>query len=90
MKYLVIKAPIWLNVIIAVISGWISWFGLLFGIAHLFEEPNPDSPRSEHYVGVAMVGFLCILGIAFLILFIASIRGIIARIMANRSKSDHK
>jgi len=79
MKPPTIKAPIFVNIVIAVISLFISGFGLLFGIAHMFEGRNPDIPDSEHYLGVAMVTLLCLLGILFLILAIASIRGIIAK-----------
>ena len=80
MKLPVIKAPILVNIIIAIISIYISGFGLLFGIAHMFGERNPNIPDSEHYMGVAMVALLCLLGVLFLILAIASIRGIIVKL----------
>ena len=79
MKFPVIRLPIFANIIIVIISAFISWFTLLFGIAHIFEGGNPDIPDSEHLIGVIAVTTLCVIGIIFLIITIAAIRGIIER-----------
>jgi hypothetical protein len=83
MKFPVIKAPILVNIVIAVISIAISGFTLLFGIAHIFEGRNPDIPNSEHLLGVTMVVGLCVLGIVFLVITIAAIKGIIFKLKQN-------
>lgn len=77
MKFPAIKAPLLVNILIAAISGFVSWFGLLFGIAHLIEERNPDIPESEHMKGVMMAILLTGLGFLFLLLAIAGLLGII-------------
>lgn len=79
MKFPVIRAPILVNILITIISGFLSCFGLLFGLAHMFEGRNPNIPDSEHLKGVIAVITLCVFGVFFLIVTIASIRGIIER-----------
>ena len=80
MKFPILKAPIVVNVIIVIISAFISWFTLLFGIAHIIEGRNYDIPYSEHLKGVAVVTMLCIVGVVFLIITIAAIRGILHKL----------
>lgn len=53
---------------------------LLFGIAHIIEatfgEGNPDIPESENIKGAIAVTSLCVIGVLFLLLAIASAKGI--------------
>jgi hypothetical protein len=48
-------------------------------LAHIFEGRNPDIPDSEHLKGVAMITILCVIGVIFLVVTLAAIRGIIER-----------
>jgi len=84
MKFPVIRLPILVNIVIVIISAFISCFGLLFGIAHIFEGRNPNIPDSEHIKGVVAVTTLCVTGVIFLIVTIAAIRGIIERYRKNK------
>jgi len=83
MKFPVLKAPILVNIVIVIVSAFISWFTLLFGIAHLVEGRNHNIPYSEHLLGVAVVITLCVIGVVFLVIVIAAIKGIIDRIKRN-------
>lgn len=89
MKNPLLKNPVFLNVFILVISGFISFFTLLFGIAHIIEGTtqsiegtSPDIPKDQAILGVIMVALLCIVGIISLLLTIAAIIAIIKRIRA--------
>lgn len=86
MKFPVIKAPLIVNIIIVVLSIIISGFTLLFGISHLvggiaqlFEGGNPDISNSEQLLGWFMVIVLCVIGVVFLVIAVAAIKGIDAR-----------
>jgi len=85
MKFPVIRESYFLNVIILLFSLFVSWFVLLFGIAHLIEavfgdEPKPDIPIVESTMGWTMIIGLCVVGLIFLLIAIASIKGIIYKI----------
>lgn len=84
MRLPILKTPILLNIVIIIISLFISFFGLLFGVAHLIEGRNPNIPNSEHLKGLAIVITLCVIGVIFLVLTIAAIRGIIYRVKQRR------
>ncbi|WP_228853290.1 hypothetical protein [Aegicerativicinus sediminis] len=86
MKFPTLKAPIAVNILITLFSGFVSFFGLVFGIAHMFGEPNPNIPRSEHIKGVIAVATLCVLGVAFLIITIASLRGIFQKLKERKER----
>lgn len=88
MRFPVIRAPLWVNLTIVIVSAFISWFTLLFGIAHLIEGRNPDIPESEHLKGVVSVITLCVIGVIFLMITIAAIRGIIERYRKNREQNQ--
>lgn len=80
MKFLVIQKSYLINVVIFLISLFVSWFTLLFGLAHLLEPKNPNVPNSEHMMGVTFCIVLCLIGIVFLLIAFASIKGIIYKI----------
>lgn len=61
MKLPVLKAPILVNIFTVIFPAFISWFALLFGIAHIFEDRNPNIPYSEHLKGVVIT--LCVVGV---------------------------
>lgn len=84
MKLPVIKGPILVNIVIVIFSLIISGFSLLFGIAHLIEGRNPNITYSEHLKGLTFVIFLCVVGVVFLVIAIAAIRGILDKL--NRKK----
>ena len=86
MNFPTLKAPILVNIIITIISAIISSFTLLFGIAHLVEGRNPNIPYSEHLKGLTIVIILCVIGVVFLVITIAAIKGILFEL--NR-KTDH-
>jgi len=88
MKFPTIRLPIFVNLVIVLISSIISWFGLLFGIAHIIEGKNPDIPNSEHIKGMIAVTVLCMIGIIFLCIAIASIRGIIESYKKKKENLD--
>lgn len=90
MKNPLLEKPILLNVVVLVISGFISWFTLLMGFAHVFEgikqfaEGNgPDIPIGQSILGWIIVLTLCIIGILTLVISIAAIKGIINKIKNN-------
>ena len=80
MKLPVIRESYFLNIVILLISLFVSWFTLLMGLAHLIEGKNPNVPYSEHIKGVTFCIILCIVGVIFLLIAIASIKGIIYKI----------
>ncbi|WNH13624.1 hypothetical protein [Thalassobellus suaedae] len=83
MKNPLLKTPVFLNVVILIISGIISWFALLMGIAHIIEgsssPPNPDIPKIQAMIGWVVVMFLCIVGIVSLVITVAAILAIFKR-----------
>lgn len=90
MKNPLLKAPLLLNIVILVISGIISFFTLLFGLAHLYEgirqiiEGNGAYiPIGESLLGWVIVLLLFIIGISALVIAIAAINGIINKIRSN-------
>ena len=94
MKLPILKAPIFLNIVIALISAFISWFTLLFGLAHLIEGIarlikgiKPDHPIGEEILGWVIVLLLCFVGVFFLIVVIAAIQGILVRLKKNRTNN---
>jgi len=84
MKFPVIRESYFLNVVILLVSLFVSWFTLLFGIAHLIEgifgAPNPNIPMVESIMGWIIVIGLCLVGVLFLVIAIASIKGIIYKL----------
>ena len=86
MNFPTLKASILVNIIIAIISAIISSFTLLFGIAHLVEGRNPNILYSEHLKGLTIVIILCVIGVVFLVVTIAAIKGIIDK---SKRKTDH-
>ncbi len=90
MKLPVIRESYILNIFILVFSLFVSWFSLLFGGAHLVEaiinpERDPDIPYYESIMGWIMIIGLCLAGVIFLLIAIASIKGIIYKIKKKRS-----
>lgn len=81
MKFPVIRESYFLNIVILLFSLFVSWFTLLFGIAHLIEaigsEPNPKMLLVESIKGWIIVIGLCVVGFIFLVIAIASIKGIL-------------
>ena len=86
MKLPVLKAPILVNIVIVIFSAFISWFTLLFGIAHLIGGRNPNIPYSEHLKGVAVVITLCVVGVVFLVITIAAFRGVLDRVKRRKDR----
>jgi hypothetical protein len=80
MKFPVIRESYFLNIVILLFSLFISWFTLLFGLAHLIDGKNHNIPYSEHIKGVIFCIVLCLIGIVFLLIAFASIQGIIYKI----------
>lgn len=80
MKLPVIRESYFLNITILLFSLFVSWFCLLFGIAHLVEGRNPNIPNSEHVIGVMICIGLCIIGVVFLWIAYASAKGILFKI----------
>ena len=65
-----------MNIVIVTFSAIISWFTLLFGLAHLIEGKNPNVPYSEHIKGVIICIVLCVVGVIFLVVALAAVKGI--------------
>ena len=81
MKFPILKTSNLKNIVIIIISLFISAFLLLFGIANLI---NPDVADVYLLQNTIMCIVLCVLGISFILIAIASLRGIIYR---NKNKS---
>ncbi|WP_242086546.1 hypothetical protein [Aestuariivivens sediminis] len=86
MKNPLVKNAVVLNVVILIISGFISFIFLTIGIAHLIggitqniKGTSPDIPKGEAILGGIMVVLLCIIGFISLLLTIAAIQAIIKR-----------
>ncbi|WP_370479032.1 hypothetical protein [Tamlana flava] len=85
MKLPIIKGSYLLNISILIVSLYISWVTLAIGIAHLIGGENTDTTSAEafnfqHILGVIFIIFLCLIGLAFLIIALAAIRGIIHKL----------
>ena len=80
MKFPVIRESYFLNIVILLFSLFISWFTLLFGLAHLIEGKNPNVPYSEHIKGFIFCIVLCVVGVIFLVVALASIKGILYKL----------
>lgn len=86
MKFPTIKAPLLVNIVIVIFSAFISWFTLLFGLAHLIEGKNPNTLTSEHMMGVTICIVLCVIGVIFLMITLAAIKGILVKL---KRKTNH-
>lgn len=78
--------PLWLKIVVLIISGVLSFFFLLFGFAHVVEAAiqlmngtGPDIPTSESLLGRIMVISMCMIGFLALMVMIAVIKGIDSR-----------
>lgn len=80
MKLPVIRESYFLNIFILMFSLFVSFFSLLFGIAHLIEGRNPNIPDSEHQKGIMICIGLCVIGVIFLAIVFASIKGILFKL----------
>ncbi len=81
MKLPVIRESYFLNITILLFSLFVSWFCLLFGIAHLVEGRDPNIPNSENMIVVMICIGLCIIGVIFLWIAYASAKGILFKII---------
>lgn len=84
MKLPAIRESYFLNIFIFLFSLFVSWFCLLFGIAHLVEGRNPNIPESEHQKGVMICIGLCVLGVVFLWIAYASAKGILFKLKKSK------
>lgn len=87
MKNLLLNVPLWLNIPILIVSGIVSFFCLLFGFAHVIEGTkqliqgtNTHIPVNEQILGGIIVFSLCVIGIAMLMVVLASIKGILKKL----------
>ena len=80
MKFPVIRESYFLNIFIVLFSLFVSWFCLLFGLAHLFEGGNPKIINLEHIAGIMFSIGLCVIGVIFLFIAYAAIRGILYKL----------
>lgn len=85
MKFPILKAPIVMNLFVIIVSAVVSFITLTIGIAHIFGEGNPDIPMAEQLLGVAVVAMLCAIGLVFLLLIIAAIKGIFHKLQEKKS-----
>jgi len=74
MKFLIIKTSNLINIVIIVVSLFISGLFLLFGIANLI---NPDVPHEYLLQNTIVCIVVCGIGVSLLLLAIASLRGIL-------------
>lgn len=88
MKLPEIRESYFLNIVIVLFSLFVSWFCLVFGLAHLIEGRNTDIPNSEHTIGVLVCIGLCIIGVIFLVIAIAAIRGILHKLKSKKTSSN--
>ncbi len=85
MKFLVIRESYFLNIVILLISLFVSFFSFLFGIANLITPDVSDDFLVQNTI-VCIV--LCIIGVAFLLIAIASIQGILYKYKINKKISN--
>ena len=90
MRNPLLKAPIYLSIIILIISGAISFFFLLFGLAHVFEGfiqlmegTQRDIPKDQVILGWTMVTLFCLIGGFAALITIAALRSIINKVKGN-------
>jgi len=76
MSFLVLRTSVFVNVIIIIVGLLVSGILLLFGIANLIHPDVPDAYLTQNTLISLLVS--CI-GIAFLLLAIASFRGIVLK-----------
>lgn len=74
MKFPIIKSSYLMNAVIIVVSLCFCGFFLLFGIANLI---NPDVPHEYLLQNTIVCIVVCGIGVSFLLLAIASLRGIL-------------
>lgn len=86
MKNPLLNAPVLFNVAILIISGFVSWFTLTFGLAHLIEGISQinkgsslDIPSGEYILGWVIVLMLCAVGISSILLTVAAMVAIMKR-----------
>ena len=82
MKFLLIKTSNLTNILIIVISLPLSAFSFLFGIANLI---NPEVSDEHLFQNTVVSLVLCGIGVSFLLLAIASFRGILYKKKANKT-----
>ena len=87
MKLPVIRESYFLNVVILLVSLFVSFFTLLFGLADLTELiVHPELYTSDQRIeGAIICVVLCLNGVFFLLIAIASIKGIIYKIKKKQS-----
>jgi len=74
MKYPIIKTSNLKNTVIIIVSTFFCGFFFLFGIANLI---NPDVPNELLKQNTIVCIVVCGIGVSFLLLAIASLRGIL-------------
>ena len=79
MKLPIIRESYFINIVILIFSLFVSWFGFLFGIAHLIETDIHNLKLTD-VVGVIFCIFLCVLGVICLGVALASIKGILYKL----------
>lgn len=82
MKFFKIRESYFLNSVILLFSIFVSFFAFSFGIANLITPDVSDDFLVQNTI-VCIV--LCIVGIGFLLIAIASIQGIIYKIKKKQS-----
>ena len=79
MKLPMIRESYFMNILILIGSLILSFFCLLFGLAHLVEL-NFDGFNLDSAVGTAVCILLCVAGVVFLIITIAAVKGILYKL----------
>jgi hypothetical protein len=74
MKSLIIKASNLTNIVVLIASLIISYFFFLFGISNYINPDVPDAYLTQNTVACIIV---CLIGLGFLLIAIASLRGIL-------------
>ena len=77
MKFPIIRESYFLNIIILVISLFVSFYAFLFGIANLI---TPDVSEDFLVQNTIVCIVLCLIGVLFLLIAFASIQGILYKI----------
>jgi len=85
MAFLEIRTSTITNLAILIVGLLISGFLLLFGVANLI---NPDVPDAYLKQNTKVCLLVCIIGVVFLLLAIAALRGILLR--KKRETVEHK
>ncbi len=82
MKFPRIDGSMFFNITIIIISGFVAWFCLLMGAAHIIEgilHPNYSIPIGEQLLGGAFCVGLCIIGLISLWVAIGATIGVVNR-----------